>query len=157
MAKKEIYLILHNIRSQYNVGSIFRTADAAGVKKIFLTGYTPAPLDKFGRQRKEVGKTALGAEKTVAWEARRNIGSLIKTLKKDGIQILAVEQDKKSISYKKFKPRGDFALILGNEVSGLPKVVLSRCDKILEIPMNGVKESLNVSVSAGIVIFELAS
>ena len=90
--KKEIYLILHNIRSLYNVGSIFRTADAAGVKKIYLTGYTPAPVDRFGKIRPEIHKTALGAETTVEWQKYKNIGLLIANLKKQKIRITAVEQ-----------------------------------------------------------------
>lgn len=154
--KKEIYLILHNIRSLYNVGSIFRTADAAGVKKIYLTGYTPAPVDRFGKIRKEIAKTALGAEKTVEWQRYKNIGKLIRKLKEVGFPsvIVAVEQSPNSINYKKFKPRYPLALIFGNEVRGLSKQILRKCNKTIEIPMRGKKESFNVSVSAGIVLFE---
>src|SRR3989338_744720 len=111
-----IFLILHNIRSLHNVGAIFRTAEGLGVKKIYLTGYTPEPYDFFGKLRKDFQKTALGAEKYVKWEKLRYIAVLIKRLKQDSVQIVALEQSKSSINIKKFKPRGRFALILGNEV-----------------------------------------
>ena len=155
MAKKDIYLILHNIRSLYNVGSIFRTGDASGVEKIYLTGYTPAPIDRFGKIRPQITKTALGAEKFVKWEHYKNISTLIKKLKKEKFNLIAVEQSLKSINYKKLKPRFPIALIFGNEVRGLSKEILKKCDKIIEIPMQGKKESLNVSVAAGIVLFSL--
>jgi len=152
----EIYLVLHNIRSLYNVGAIFRTAEGLGVKKIYLTGYTPEPYDLFGKIRKDFQKTALGAEKYLEWEKLRYIAVLLKRLKQEKIQIIALEQSKSSVNIKKFKPRGKFALILGNEVKGVPKSILKKCDKIIEIPMRGKKESLNVSVAAGIALYELA-
>lgn len=157
--KKEIYLILHNIRSMYNVGSIFRIADASGVKKIYLTGYTPAPTDRFGKIRPKIAKTALGAEKFLKWEKYKDIGKLIDKLKTSRppngrrTSVIAVEQSQKSIDYKKFRPRYPLVLILGNEVRGISKNILKKCDKIIEIPMAGKKESLNVSVAAGIIIF----
>ncbi len=163
---KEIFVILHNIRSLHNVGSIFRTADAAGVKKIYLTGYTPAPTDRFGKIRPEITKTALGAEKTVEWEKSKDIGKLITNLKQKtrtdlvagqrqgrSLLIVAVEQTPNSIDYKKFKPKYPLALIFGNEVRGISPQILKKCDKIIEIPMAGEKESLNVSVAAGIILF----
>ena len=154
--KKEIYLILHNIRSLHNVGSIFRTADAAGAGKIYLTGYTPSPLDIFGKSKKEIAKTALGAEKFIPWEKHRNITTLIKKLNYRGeTSIVGVEQDKKAINYKKFRPKYPLALIFGNEVRGLSKQILKKCAQIIEIPMLGKKESLNVTVAAGIILFEL--
>lgn len=152
---KNIYIILHNIRSLYNAGSIFRTADAAGVKKIYLTGYTPAPLDRFGKIRKDFHKTALGAEKMINWKHYKNISALIKKLRQKKIYIAGVEQNKKSIDYRKFKPTFPLALILGNEVRGLSEVILKKCDKIIEIPMRGQKESLNVSVAAGVILFSV--
>ena len=160
---QEIYLILHNIRSVYNVGSIFRTADTAGVSKIFLTGYTPVPKDRFGRERKDISKVALGAEKNIEWEKIKNIGTLIKKLKKEEFFIIGVEQSKKSIDYKKISARGGPAFgwkeglvfIFGNEVNGISKSILDKCDIITEIPMKGKKESLNVSVSAGVVLFRV--
>jgi len=153
----EIYLVLHNIRSLHNVGAIFRTAEGLGVKKIYLTGYTPEPHDIFGKLRKDFTKTALGAEKYLEWEKVKNVFNLLRRLKKEKIQIIALEQSKSSVNIKKFKPRGKFALILGNEVRGVPKSVLKKCDKIIEIPMRGKKESLNVSVAAGIALYELSN
>ncbi len=156
-----IYLILHNIRSLHNVGSIFRTADGAGVEKIYLTGYTPAPVDVMGRTRKEIAKTALGAEKTVTWEKHKDINTLINNVRSrtPNIEIVAVEQDEKAIDYKRFaktkKAQSPLALVLGNEVRGLSKQTLKKCDAIIEIPMHGKKESLNVAVAAGVVLFEL--
>lgn len=155
---KQLVAILHNIRSLHNVGSIFRTADAAGVGKIYLCGITPSPLDRFGRPEKNLTKVSLGAEKYVSWEKSGTTGKTIKALKNQGYRILAVEQSKKSVPYDKFKTGKDkkIALILGNEVKGLSSAILEKCDKILEIPMRGKKESLNVSVAFGIVAFELA-
>ncbi len=147
------YLILHNIRSEHNVGSIFRTADAAGVGKIYLSGYTPAPVDRFGRDVQKISKVSLGAEKSIPWEQRENILDLIKDLKAQDLEIVAVEQDERSVDYKKYKPKKDVAYILGDEVRGVPKEVLDAVDSIVEIPMKGEKESLNVSVTAGIVLF----
>lgn len=151
--------ILHNIRSRHNVGSIFRTADAAGIEKLYLCGITPTPLDKFGKLRPQLGKVALGAEKTVPWEHCKSSAALIKKLKKQGYKIFAVEQDKKSIPYYKLSDvltrQHRIALVLGNEVGGLPSAILKLSDKILEIPMRGKKESLNVSVAFGIVAFRL--
>ena len=158
----KIALILYNIRSVYNVASIYRTADGAGVAKIYLVGVTPTPMDRFGKFRADFSKVALGAEKTVEWEHFKNFGAVYKKLKVDGCEILAVEQDKRSVMYHKWKPRRSgrgknqgIALILGEETKGLPKSVLDKCDQILEIPMRGKKESLNVSVAAGIVLYGL--
>lgn len=151
----QIHLLLHDIRSTHNVGAIFRTADAAGVKKIYLSGYTPAPIDRFGRARPDVSKASLGAEKTVAWESVADQVELIKKLKKDKFQIVALEQDKRAVNYKDLKKSENILLILGNEVDGVDKDILSLCDDIAEIPMLGMKESLNVSVSAGIMLYSL--
>ena len=159
----KVHLILHDIRSNHNVGSIFRTADAVGISKIFLTGYTPTPTDRFGRDVNEISKTALGAEKNIEWEKVKNIGVLIKKLKKENFLIIGVEQSKKSIDYKKmsakggpiFGWKGNLAFIFGNEVKGISKSILDKCDIITEIPMKGNKESLNVSVSAGVVLFRV--
>ncbi|TSC66902.1 MAG: tRNA/rRNA methyltransferase SpoU [Parcubacteria group bacterium Gr01-1014_72] len=151
--KRIVYLILHNIRSAYNVGSIFRTADAAGVGKIFLTGYTPAPVDRFGRANKEIAKTALGAERTVSWEKYASIKPLLHKLRREGAALIALEQSPHSIDYKKIRLPKKAALIFGNEVAGLSPAVLKQADIIAEIPMRGCKESLNVSVAAGIALF----
>lgn len=151
-------VILHNIRSLYNVGSVFRTADAAGVEKIYLCGITPTPIDIFGKPRPQLTKVSLGAERYVKWEKIKATSKLIDRLKKDGYKIFVIEQSKKSTPYYKLQiknPKQKTALVLGNEIKGLPTSVLKRADKILEIPMKGKKESLNVSVAFGIVIFHL--
>ena len=148
-------LILHNIRSVYNVGAIFRTADAAGVSKIYLSGYTPTPLDRFGRKRKDLQKAALGAEETVAWEQVKDLSKLMKALKADKFELVALEQSAKSVDYRKYKARGKVALIVGNEVRGVSKQLLAKADTIIEIPMRGAKESLNVAVSTGIALYKI--
>lgn len=147
-------IILHNIRSAQNVGAIFRTADAVGVKKIYLTGYTPAPLDRFGRADSKIAKTALGAEKTISWESCKSVGALIKRLKKSSVCIVAGEQSPRAVSCTAWKPKFPLAVILGNEVLGVSSAILRVCDEIVEIPMRGEKESLNVSVAAGIILFK---
>jgi tRNA G18 (ribose-2'-O)-methylase SpoU len=149
-----ISVILHDIRSSENVGSIFRTSDAAGVSKIYLTGYTPAPLDRFKRKNTKLSKAALGAEDFMPWESAADVHALIEKLKAEGVAVVAVEQDARSISYTAWKSEKPAAFIFGNEVEGVPKDVLDICDAILEIPMSGKKESLNVSVSAGVVLFK---
>lgn len=150
---KQIAVLLHNVRSTHNVGSIFRTADAAGVTRVFLSGYTPTPLDRFGRAQKDIAKVALGAEKFVPWEYHKIPSQLISKMKREGWTIVGVEQDKRSIDYKKFRPRNKTLYIFGNEVNGISKSLLKKCDAIVEISMRGKKESLNVSVAAGIVLF----
>jgi len=154
---KENILIIHNIRSVVNVGAMFRTADAVGIDKIYLTGYTPTPLDRFGRKRGDLAKSALGAEEFVSWEYKKNIASLITKLKKEKFLIIGLEQDKKSVDYKKIKLKNKNAFIMGTEVSGIPKSVLKKCDVIAEIPMKGKKESLNVSVACGVFLFRVCN
>jgi len=153
--KKQAFLILYNIRSTYNVGAIFRTADACGISKIYLVGYTPAPIDQFGREDKSIAKTALGAEKNIAWEKVKTIAPLLAKLKKGGVQIIAIEQASNSIDYKKIKPKFPCAIILGEEVKGMTKTILDKCDVVAEIPMRGKKESLNVSVAGGVALFRI--
>jgi tRNA G18 (ribose-2'-O)-methylase SpoU len=148
------YLILYNIRSNYNVGAIFRTADGGGVDKIYLVGYTPAPIDRFGRVVSEIEKTSLGASAVVPFEKVDDIFTLMTTLKANGVAVVAVEQADTSVSLYDYRPPAAVAYILGNETDGVPKEVLAACDTILEIPMAGMKESLNVSVAAGIVVFK---
>lgn len=152
---KPVFLVLHDIRSTYNVGAIFRTADACGITKIFLTGYTPAPIDQFGRANSGIAKSAIGAEKNIPWEKTNSILTLLNKLKKEGVQIIAIEQDKNSIDYKKVKPKFPCAFILGEEVNGLTKDIIAKCDLVAEIPMKGKKESLNVSVSAGVALYRI--
>ena len=161
-SKKEVYLILDNIRSNFNVGSIFRIADCAGVKKIFLAGTTPAPIDRFGREVGEIKKVALGAEKNIPWEKVSSTFSIIKKLKKaclsgrqENFEIVSLEQSPESIDYKKFKPKKNFALIVGNEVDGVSKKVLDVSDKIIEIKMAAKKESLNVSMATAVALFRI--
>jgi 23S rRNA (guanosine2251-2'-O)-methyltransferase len=151
--------ILHNIRSIHNVGSIFRTADAAGLSKIYLSGITPTPIDRFGRPVQKLNKVALGAENYVTWEYSANTLKLIDKLQGDNWTILALEQSKHSISiwqakYNK-REKKKLALLVGNEVKGLAPSLLSRADEIVEIPMYGQKESLNVAVAFGVAVFAL--
>lgn len=147
--KNKISVICHNIRSAYNIGSIFRTADGAGVAKLYLTGYTPAP------PHSGISKTALGAEKSVEWEKYSRIENIFRKLKQDKTKIIAIEQDPASKPYDHFDFKGKICLVLGNEKRGLSKAVLKKCDEILEIPMKGEKESLNVSVAFGIAIYSI--
>jgi len=153
--KGNFIVILHNIRSAYNVGSIFRTVEAASISKIYLTGYTPTPVDRFGRARKDIQKTALGAEKIVSWEHVPQINSLVKRLRQERFYIIGVEQSKQSVDYKTVQPKQKTALIFGNEVRGLSSTVLKKCDRIVEISMKGKKESLNVSVAVGVALFRI--
>lgn len=163
MKNKDIYLILHNIRSAHNVGAIFRTADAAGIKKIFLCGYTPAPENfqyqlsgiKHKGSSEKISKTALGAEKTVPWEQHKQTWRLIDKLRKNKIRIAAIEQAPKSVNLFSYKSKFPLALIVGHERKGLSGKILNYVDDILEIPMHGKKESLNVSVATGIAVYQL--
>ena len=154
-------VILDNIRSAHNVGSVFRTCDAAGVSKIFLLGITPTPIDRFGRPQPEIQKTSLGAVDTVEWE---HIGSgetraveegleLIVRLKESGYSIVVVEQVPHSVSFYDFEPTPKTVFIFGAEVEGVHPEIIAAADQVLEIPMAGQKESLNVSVTTGIVLF----
>jgi len=149
----DIRLLLDNIRSVHNVGSIFRTAECAGVHTIYMSGTTPTPLDRFGRKRKDLAKVALGAEELVAWKSITKPAQLITKLKKEGFKVVAVEQAKNSIDFKKVSHKGKVLFILGNEVTGVSPLLLKQSDLIAEIPMQGTKESLNVSVAAGIILF----
>ena len=147
--KREFYVICDNIRSLENIGSIFRTSDALGVTKIFLCGISGKPPNH------KISKTALGAENTVPWKYHRQTGRLIDKMKMNNINIIALEQDNKSIEFTKAKLNFPLALILGNEVKGVSKTILKKCDKIIYLPMFGQKESLNVSVAFGIAGYEI--
>jgi tRNA G18 (ribose-2'-O)-methylase SpoU len=155
MISKDAILILPDIRSAINVGAIFRTADAIGISKIYLTGWTPRPTDKFGRIQKDIAKSALGAETWIPWEYKKTLIPLITYLKKDGYTIIAIEQDDRAIDYRKIKKEDKVAIIMGPEVTGLSKNILDKCDIIVEIPMYGKKESLNVSVACGVALFKI--
>ena len=152
--KKKI-LILDTIRSAYNVGAMFRTADGVGVEKLYLVGYTPAPLDRFGRVQSEIAKTSLGATESVAWEqvATDAVVELVQNLQADGYTVVAVEQDAKAVGWADFQVPERVAYVVGNETDGVSQMILDAADQILELPMHGQKESLNVSVTAGIVLY----
>jgi len=153
-SKHQFLVIAHNIRSLFNVGSIFRSGDAFGVSKVYLTGYTPTPENE--NHRLKISKTALGAESFVVWEHTKSATRLIKNLKKQGIIIVALENNTKSISINKFKPKTPLALLLGEEVGGINKKLLALADKVVEIPMLGKKESLNVSVAFGVAAYVIS-
>jgi tRNA G18 (ribose-2'-O)-methylase SpoU len=150
-----VSLLLHNIRSAHNVGSIFRTADAAGISKIFLTGYTPRPVDRFGRRVKEIAKTALGAESVVAWQHQDEPMEILRQARKAKVQIIGIEQARGSKNYRKVKVKKPALFVLGNELAGLSKRILNQCDVVAEIPMKGKKESLNVVVACGIALYQM--
>jgi tRNA G18 (ribose-2'-O)-methylase SpoU len=151
--KTESILIIPDIRSAINVGALFRTADASGISKIYLTGFSPRPIDNFGRIQKDIAKSALGAETWIPWEYKKTLLPLLRALKKDGFTLIALEQNKNSIDYRKIKPSQKMAFILGREVEGISSKILNECDLIAEIPMYGKKESLNVSVACGVALF----
>jgi tRNA G18 (ribose-2'-O)-methylase SpoU len=171
--KRDIRLLLDNIRSIHNVGSIFRTAETLGISWIYCAGTTPTPLDRFGRKRKDLAKVALGAEDSIQWEhmgdhsisiARQDRGEsdsveLICRLKKEGFAVIALEQSKDSIDYKDVQLKDPLQervlIILGAEVDGVSPELLRLADIIAEIPLRGKKESLNVSVAAGIFLYRL--
>jgi len=148
---KDFYVICDNIRSLENIGSIFRTADALGAVKIYLCGICGTPPNP------KISKTALGAEKNIPWEYAKQTGRLIDKLKNRGIEIVALEQHKNSVDYAKYRPSFPVALIVGNEVKGISSKILQKCDKIIELPMRGKKESLNVSVAFGIAGYKIIS
>lgn len=146
-------VILYNIRSHYNVGAIFRTCDGAGASKVFLFGYTPAPIDRFTRAVPEIHKTALGAELTVPWAVVEELPELIASLQKEGATVVAVEQAKSAISLPDFVAPDNVVYIFGSETEGIAEEILGLVDTIVELPMLGKKESLNVSVTAGIMLY----
>lgn len=149
--------VLDNLRSVYNVGSIFRTANAVGIEKIYLCGTTPTPVDKKGERRKDFAKVALGAEDTVKWEYCEDTVKTLKELHKQGSYIIALEQDETSVDYKTvtYDTRKDVVFVIGPEVTGMSKEVLDECDIIAEIPMLGTKESLNVTIAFGIGVYRI--
>ncbi|MEA2715586.1 MAG: hypothetical protein QOG91_614 [Candidatus Parcubacteria bacterium] len=153
--KCDVRLLLVDIRSVHNVGSIFRTAETLGVSKIYCAGTTPVPLDRFKRKRKDLAKVALGAEELVPWEYVSKPAALVRKLKDEDFQVVAVEQSKRSVDYKRVRLRERALVILGNEVTGLPAQFLRSADVIAEIPLNGKKESLNVSVAAGVALYRM--
>ena len=141
----KFYIICDNIRSLENIGSIFRTADALGVDKIFLGGICGKP------PHQKISKTALGAEKNIPWEHYWQIWQIVDKLKKEKVNIVVLEQTKNSILYTQFKPKFPLALVIGNEIKGVSKSIIKKADKIIYLPMQGKKESLNVSVAFGVI------
>ena len=159
----EIIVIAHNIRSTHNVGSIFRTCEGFGVKKLILSGYTPYPsisddtrLPHIAEKlTKQIHKTALDAETMVPFEYSENLD--LKKLKNDGYRVVALEQHTHSITLRDYHPPEKIVLLLGEEVEGITNELLEQCDDIVEIPMVGEKESFNVSVAVGIILYQLTS
>ena len=149
--------VLDNLRSVYNVGSIFRTANAAGIEKIYLCGTTPTPVDKKGERRKDFAKVALGAEDTIIWEYQESTVEILKKVKQENFFIVAFEQDEKSVDYKEvsIQDKENIVFVIGPEVTGMSEEVLDVCDVIAEIPMLGTKESLNVTIAFGIGIYRI--
>jgi tRNA G18 (ribose-2'-O)-methylase SpoU len=147
---EQFILMIPNIRSGHNVGSLFRTADGAGVDKIYLCGYSPTP------PHPQVDKVSLGAEKFVPWEYVKQPLRLIKQLKAAGYTIVGLEQTKNSVTMYTWKPKFPLVLIVGNEKTGMPRTWLALCDTVIELPMHGKKNSLNVSVAAGISLYYIS-
>lgn len=147
--KNKIVLVLDNVRSMHNVGSVFRTADAFLAEAMYLCGYTPQP------PHRDIHKTALGATETVKWEYFSSTLEAVNRLKGMGYRVYAIEQVEGSISLQKFTATEKVAIVFGNEVEGVNNEVLATCDGAIEIPQLGMKHSLNVSVTAGIVLWEL--
>ena len=149
--KTPIIIILDDIRSLHNIGSVFRTADAFLIEKIYLCGITATPPNK------EIHKTALGATETVAWEHNNNVLEVIQNLKDNSVTVLAIEQVESAIFLQDFTIEKDkkYALVFGNEVFGVSQEAVVLCDGCIEIPQLGTKHSLNISVSAGIVVWDL--
>jgi len=149
--KTPIIIILDNIRSLNNIGSVFRTSDAFLIEKIYLCGITATP------PHRDIHKTALGSTETVAWEHAENTMDVIKKLQNNGIKVAAIEQAEHAVMLNDFKPQPDttYALVFGNEVKGVAQDVVSASDLVLEIPQFGTKHSLNISVSCGVVVWDI--
>lgn len=160
---RSIVVIAHDIRSTHNVGSLLRTCDGLGVEKIYFTGYTPYPATPddtrlphiAGKLAKQIEKTALGAEKSVTWEHQADAHTCFKKLKHEGYELVALEQSPQSISLPDYHPPEKVAVLLGREVEGIAPELLQLCDKTIEIPMFGTKESFNVVQAAAIALYAL--
>lgn len=151
--KSPIIIVLDNIRSLNNIGSVFRTGDAFLVQKIYLCGITAKP------PHKDIHKTALGATETVAWEYAEDTLEVVKTLKTDGVKVVSIEQAERAVMLNDFIPEKDstYALVFGNEVKGVQQEVVNASDLVVEIPQYGTKHSLNISVSCGVVVWDVFS
>ena len=156
---KNVAVLLHNVRSAHNVGSIFRTADGAGVKKLYLCGITPSPLDRFKKVLPGFAKVALGAERFVAWEHIPLAVEAVDRLRKEGFFILVLEQAPGAVALKKgalrLRKRKKIAVVIGAEIEGVSQEIVNTADMVMKIPMRGKKESLNVSVAFGIIAYAL--
>lgn len=158
---RELVLVAHNLRSAHNVGSLLRTADGLGVGKLYLSGYSPYPLSPHDERLphlaqkldRQIAKTALGAEKSVAWQHVADINKLIASLRGEGFTVAALEQASGAVPLPDFKPPDKIALIVGREVEGLEPEVLELCDLAVEIPMLGRKESFNVASAAAMALY----
>lgn len=146
-----LMVVLNDIRSLHNVGSIFRTCDGVGVQKLWLCGITGYPPSQ------QLAQTALGAERQVPWEYREDVVTLLKELKADGYQIVLLEQMAESLSYDAFIPKIPVCLVVGNEIEGVDSKIIPHCDTAIEIEMAGLKNSLNVSVAFGVVAYHFRS
>ncbi|TSC58735.1 MAG: tRNA/rRNA methyltransferase SpoU [Candidatus Peregrinibacteria bacterium Greene0416_62] len=148
---RRIILLAHNIRSLWNIGALFRSCDCFAVEKLILSGYTATP------PRREIAKTALGADEWIAWEKVEDLKSIIEQLRNVGWRIVGLEQSDRSIVLDEYVPHEKTCLIVGHEVLGVPEEILKLCDDVVHIPMLGKKKSLNVSVATGIALHQLRS
>lgn len=160
----EIVVIAHNIRSTHNIGAILRTSDGFGVRRVYCTGYSPYPtlpgdtrlMHLRDKLTKQIHKTALGAETTMPITKSDDLAPVLAEVKSAGYQLVALEQSPQAVLLPNFTPQQKIALLLGEEVHGIPGDLLAQCDAIIEIPMRGKKESFNVSVAAGIALYHIA-
>lgn len=158
---RKIYVIAHDMRSCHNVGSLLRTCEGLGTEKVYFTGYTPYPISAHDTRLPHIArkidqsirKTALGAEGLVQWEYAESITALLATLRREGTQIVALEQSKSSIALPDFHPSARIALLLGREVEGIDAALLTQCEVTIEIPMFGRKESFNVVQAAAMALY----
>lgn len=153
-----IHLLLHNIRSVYNTASIFRTSECLGVKKIWLSGYTPAPVDRFGRARSDFKKVSLGTENEIEWEEINNVLEFLKTMKQSSYELVGLEQTDQSVTLEQYSSKSENILLIpGTETTGVDQAILELCDSVIEIDQRGKKESLNVQSAVSIAIWKLLS
>jgi len=151
---QRIVVLLDNIRSLYNTGSILRTADASGVDRVVLCGITPRP-DQGGRQRRAIAKTALGAEDSVPWDYQPDAHAALQSLATAGYHIVAVETSPEAVNLFEWTPRWPVCLVFGHEVDGVSSALAAHVETVIRIPMLGEKRSLNVATAAGVVLYEL--
>lgn len=150
-----IEVALADVRSAHNVGSIFRTADGAGVSHVHLIGTTPTPIDRFGRARADIAKVALGAERSVPWTYHEDGTAFLTAMHAAGRVLVAVEQDSRAEDYRSLSLPDGAVFVFGNEVTGVSRELLDAAERVIHVPMHGQKESLNVSVTVGVVLFSL--